>query len=240
MTVAADTGAYPQAVIDEFKRLAEECSICYQCGTCTSSCPSGRELYSGPRRLVRLILSGEIEAVLKSDDLWRCTECGTCTEVCRMDIDVASLLSRLRKLEHEYGGTIRCPERTAADVAAARLRKQPRIDNLRFGVAMMVEGHFPKDKVGAAESGMKIVKQMLPLGGKRAAGEAVPAARGTTTQAAARPTLLHENPCQTRIESTIAAPREARKNPALASPYRRGTRVTRRIGNACHRLPEAR
>ncbi len=180
MAVAADT-AYPKAVVDEFKRLAEECNICYQCGTCTSSCPSGRELYRGPRRLVRLILSGEIEAVLKSDDLWRCTECGTCTEVCRMDIDVASLLSRLRKLEHEYGGTIRCPERTAADVAAARLRKQPRIDNLRFGVAMMVEGHFPKDKVGAAESGMKIVKQMLPLGGKRAAGEAVPAARGTTT-----------------------------------------------------------
>ena len=73
MAVVTDTGAYPQAVIDEFKRLAKECSSCYQCGTCTSSCPSGRELYRGPRRLVRLILAGEIEAVLKSDDLWRCT-----------------------------------------------------------------------------------------------------------------------------------------------------------------------
>ena len=57
----------------------QECAICYQCGTCTSSCPSGRELYRGPRRIVRLILAGEIGAVLKSDDLWRCTECGTCT-----------------------------------------------------------------------------------------------------------------------------------------------------------------
>ena len=181
MAVAADTHAYPQAVIDEFKRLAEECSICYQCGTCTSSCPSGRELYRGPRRLVRLILAGEIEAVLKSDDLWRCTECGTCTEVCRMDIDVASVLSRLRTLEREYGGAISCPERTAADVAAGRLRKRPRIDNMQFGVAMMAKGHFPKDKVGAAETGVKIARQMLPLGKKRPAGVVGPAAEGMTT-----------------------------------------------------------
>ena len=181
MAVAADTDAFPQAVIDEFKRLAEECSICYQCGTCTSSCPSGRELYRGPRRLVRLILAGEIEAALKSDDLWRCTECGTCTEVCRMDIDVASVLSRLRKLEREHGGAISCPERTAADVAAVRLRKQPRIDNMRFGVAMMAKGHFPRDKVGAVGTGMKIAKQMLPQGRRRPAGVAGPAGEGTTT-----------------------------------------------------------
>jgi Fe-S oxidoreductase len=181
VAVVTDTGAYPQAVIDEFKRLAKECSSCYQCGTCTSSCPSGRELYRGPRRLVRLILAGEIEAVLKSDDLWRCTECGTCTEVCRMDIDVSSILSHLRKLEREHGGAIRCPERTAADVAAVRLRRQPRIDNMQFGLAMMAKGHFPKDKVGAAETGMKIARQMLPLGRKRPAGGAGPAAKGAKT-----------------------------------------------------------
>ena len=181
MAVSADTGAYPQAVIDEFKRLAEECSICYQCGTCTSSCPSGRELYRGPRRLVRLILAGEIEAVLKSDDLWRCTECGTCTQVCRMEIDVASVLNRLRQLEREYGGAIRCPECMAADVAAVRLRKQPRIDNKQFGVAMMAKGHFPKDKLGAAEAGMMIAKQMLPRSRKRPAGAAGPAAASTVT-----------------------------------------------------------
>ena len=122
VAVAADT-VYPQSVVDEFKRLAEECCTCYQCGTCTSSCPSGRELYRGPRRLVRLILAGEIDAVLKSDDLWRCTGCGTCTEVCRMDIDVAAVLGRPARLEREHGTAIRCPERSAADIAAARLRQ---------------------------------------------------------------------------------------------------------------------
>jgi ferredoxin len=174
VAAVADTHEYPQAVVDEFERLKQECSICYQCGTCTSSCPSGRELYRGPRRIVRLILAGEIEAVLKSDDLWRCTECGTCTEVCRMGIDVASVLHRLRQLEREHGG-IHCAERAAADVATTHLMKRPRIDNVRFGAAMVSKGYIPKDKVGAAELGMKLAKQFL-LGGRKAPSrEALPA-----------------------------------------------------------------
>jgi len=181
VTVAADPRAYPPAVVEEFARLAEECRICYQCGTCTSSCPSARDLYRGPRRIVRLILAGEIDAVLKSDDLWRCTECGACTAVCRMGIDVASILSRLRRLEREHGGAIRCAERTAANVAADHLHKRPRIDNLRFGAAMVTKGHLPKDKIGAMELGVKLVGQMLPLGGRRPAGGAGPAAGDVVT-----------------------------------------------------------
>jgi Fe-S oxidoreductase len=165
---------YPDAVTAAFKELAAECSACYQCGTCTSSCPSGRELYRGPRRIVRLILAGEIHAVLMSDDLWRCTECGTCTSVCRMDIDVAGILHGLRQLEREHGG-IHCAERTAADVASTHLRKRPRIDNMRFGAAMVSRGYIPKDKVGAAELGMKLAIQMLPGRKKKPAGEALPA-----------------------------------------------------------------
>lgn len=168
MAASSETTAYPQAIVDEFKRLAAECAVCYQCGTCTSSCPSGRELYRGPRRIVRLILAGEIEAVLKSDDLWRCTECGACTDVCRMDIDVSGVLHRLRQLERAYGTTIRCAERTAADVAAGQLRRRPRVDTMRFGAAMIARGYLPKDKVGAAETGAKLVRQHLPGGRKKA------------------------------------------------------------------------
>ena len=165
MATSAET-VWPAEVREELARLADECALCYQCGTCTSSCPSGRELYRGPRRIVRLILAGEIEAVLKSDDLWRCTECGTCTSVCRMEIDVAGVLARLRALERENGGAIRCAERTAADVAAGRLRRRPRMDNLRFGAAMAAKGFVPKDKVGAAEAGARLLRQLARRGGR--------------------------------------------------------------------------
>lgn len=163
---------YPDQVLEEFAKLAEECSICYQCGTCTSACPSARDLYRGPRRLVRLILAGEIDALFASDDLWRCTECGACTTACRMEIDVASVLARVRALERIHG-SIRCPERTAAEAAARRLERHPRIENVLFAAAMAARGHVPRDVVGAAEAGMKIVRTRLP-GPKRAATGASP------------------------------------------------------------------
>ncbi len=178
MATSPETIVYPDAVATAFKEMAAECSACYQCGTCTSSCPSGRELYRGPRRLVRLILAGEVDAVLKSDDLWRCTECGTCTSVCRMDIDVAGVLHKLRQLEREHG-RIHCAERTAADVATTHLKKRPRIDNMRFGAAMVSKGYVPKDKVGAAALGMKLAKQLLPEGKRMPAGETLPAGAPT-------------------------------------------------------------
>ncbi len=160
---------YADAVVAEFEQLAEECVMCYQCGQCTSSCPNGRDLYRGPRRLVRLILAGEIAVVLDSDDLWRCTECGACTDACRMDIDVADVLRRLRALERE-SGRLRCPERSAAEVAARRLERHRRIDNLAFGATMASRGHVPRDLVGAAEAGFKATTQMIP--GRRGAGPA--------------------------------------------------------------------
>ena len=169
---------YPQSVLETFAELAEECSICYQCGTCTSSCPSGRDLYRGPRRLVRLILAGEIDALLGSDDLWRCTECGTCTAVCRMEIDVASVLARLRALEREYG-RLRCPERSAAEIAARRLEHHSRIDNLAFGATMAARGHVPRDVVGAAEAGVKIARQWLPA--RKRGGDPASARTGDAT-----------------------------------------------------------
>jgi ferredoxin len=160
---------YADAVVAEFEQLAEECRMCYQCGQCTSICPNGRDLYRGPRRLVRLVLAGEIEAVMDSDDLWRCTECGACTDACRMDIDVAGILARLRALERE-SGRLRCPERSAAEVAARRLARHPRIDNLAFGATMASRGHVPRDLVGAVEAGFKAATQMAP--GRRGAGAA--------------------------------------------------------------------
>lgn len=164
-------------VVAEFEALAEECRMCYQCGQCTSSCPNGRDLDSGPRRLVRLLLAGEMEAVFASDDLWRCTECGACTDACRMGIDVAGVLARLRALERRHGG-LRCPERSAAEIAERRLTRFQRIDNLAFGATMASRGHVPRDLVGAAAAGLKAAAQVLP---KRRGAGAVAARRAAAT-----------------------------------------------------------
>jgi ferredoxin len=178
MATSRDTAGYPQAILDEVSGLADECALCLQCGECTSACPSGRELYHGPRRIVRLLLAGEVGALLKSDDLWRCTGCGACTQHCRMGIDIAGVLQRLRALERECGQTAGCPERSAADIATGRLKRRGHIDGIQFGIAMLTRGHVPKDKVGAAGMGVRLGRRFVWKAGT------MPAAPMWTTRAA--------------------------------------------------------
>jgi len=173
-----------EALLTEFYALADRCRQCFQCGQCTSGCPSARSLEEGPRRLIRLLLAYDVEAVMSSDDLWRCSECGKCTDACPMEVEPAKIIAELRALESKYGAQT-CPERRAADVATRRLEKHDRIDNLAFGVTMASKGHVPKDVLGAAGAVAKIVGQSFA--GKKTAGaaEAGSAAEAGRTPAAA-------------------------------------------------------
>ena len=165
--------AVSEQVRRQIHELAEENRICYQCGQCTASCPSGFDLDSGPRRVMRLIQTEQVEQLLASEDIWRCSECRSCTEACPMELDVAGALARLRALERAHGGQ-RCPEREAAQVATRHLSKRDQIENMSFGAAMVTRGFVPKDVVGAAGTGASLLRQKLRRG--PVAGPASPAA----------------------------------------------------------------
>ena len=152
--------AVGELVTREVAALALENRICYQCGQCTAACPSGGDLGSGPRRLMRLILTEQIEQLLASDDLWRCSGCGSCSAACPMELDVAGALARLRALERAHGGQ-RCPEREAATVATRRLSGHDKIDSMAFGAAMAARGFVPNDMVGAAGAASRLMARRL-------------------------------------------------------------------------------
>ena len=152
--------AAPEAAREAVARLAEECRQCYQCGQCTAACPSGWDLDHGPRWVVRLVLSGDVEALLACDDVWRCSECGACTRACPMEVDAAAALALVRELQRDRKG-VSCPERLAADVARRHLERRPRIDNLTFGMAMVSRGAIPKDVVGSAIQGSSAARSVL-------------------------------------------------------------------------------
>jgi len=83
---------------------AETLKICYQCGTCTSSCPTAR--FSGsyrPRTVLRMAQLGLRQKVLSSPTLWLCTACFTCTDRCPQGVEVASVLRVLRNLAVKSG-----------------------------------------------------------------------------------------------------------------------------------------
>jgi len=77
---------------------------CFQCGTCTSSCPVAR--FSGsyrPRKIIRLAQLGLRERIFPSDALWLCAACFTCVDRCPQDVEVASVLRVLRNMAVKEG-----------------------------------------------------------------------------------------------------------------------------------------
>jgi len=166
----------------EIAALASENRLCYQCGQCTAVCPSGADLDAGPRRVMRYVLTEQVERLLESEDVWRCTGCGSCTDVCPMELDVAGTLARLRALGHEGPGA-RCPERAAAQIATRRLADHDEIDSMAFGAAMALRGHVPADVVSAAGAASRLVRHRLR---RSSPGDpAAPASTATTPGAAA-------------------------------------------------------
>lgn len=72
---------------------SSEILTCFQCGTCTGSCPSGRYTSLNVRRIVRDSLKKDISGEL---DLWMCTTCYNCQERCPRGIKIADEILLLR------------------------------------------------------------------------------------------------------------------------------------------------
>ena len=77
---------------------------CFQCGTCTSSCPTARFSDSyRPRTVLRMAQLGLKQKVLPSPTLWLCTACFTCSDRCPQGVEVATVLRVLRNLAVKNG-----------------------------------------------------------------------------------------------------------------------------------------
>ena len=63
---------------------------CFQCGTCSGGCPSGRRTPYKVRQIVRKCLLGLKEEVITDDALWMCTTCYTCQERCPRSVTIVN------------------------------------------------------------------------------------------------------------------------------------------------------
>ncbi|MDP2835473.1 MAG: CoB--CoM heterodisulfide reductase subunit C [Methanobacteriaceae archaeon] len=69
---------------------------CFQCGTCTGSCPSGRRTPYRVRQLVRKTNIGLKDEVISDPTLWMCTTCYACQERCPRDIKIVDVVKLAR------------------------------------------------------------------------------------------------------------------------------------------------
>ena len=79
-------------------RGGERVVTCYQCGTCSGSCPTATAMDYTPRALLHMIRLGLGERVLHSRAIWLCTSCYLCTERCPREIKITDTVIGLRSL----------------------------------------------------------------------------------------------------------------------------------------------
>ncbi len=72
--------------------------MCYQCGTCTGSCPSAPRSSYRIRLFMRRAVLGLEEEALTDPDLWLCTTCYSCTDRCPRDIAPTDVIMAMRNL----------------------------------------------------------------------------------------------------------------------------------------------
>jgi len=77
---------------------------CFACGTCSASCPV-REIDDryNPRKIIRMVILGMKERVLKSDFVWLCSGCYTCHERCPQDVRIPEVMTVLKNLAVKAG-----------------------------------------------------------------------------------------------------------------------------------------
>ncbi len=82
----------------------ETVTLCYQCGTCASSCPVAKitEQFN-PREIIRLSVLGEKDEVISGDAIWLCCSCYNCQERCPQKVEIADVIYALRNIAIKEG-----------------------------------------------------------------------------------------------------------------------------------------
>ncbi|MCD6277852.1 4Fe-4S dicluster domain-containing protein [candidate division WOR-3 bacterium] len=94
----------PEEIRNDLVKKVEELAgvnvfACYQCGKCSSGCPSVPYMEILPNQVLRLLQFGKVERILRTNTHWVCASCFVCSTRCPKDIDIAAIMEALRQIE---------------------------------------------------------------------------------------------------------------------------------------------
>jgi len=81
----------------------EKLATCFQCGTCSASCPAAEMMDFAPRQLWEMLRLGLRDQIVNSRTFWLCTQCYACTVRCPRGIQIGDTMRRLREWAVDNG-----------------------------------------------------------------------------------------------------------------------------------------
>ena len=79
---------------------------CMRCGKCSGTCPSYDEMEYHPHQFVYMVENGDIDALMKSESVYKCLSCFACVDRCPRGVEPAKLIEALRLcVIREKGGS---------------------------------------------------------------------------------------------------------------------------------------
>jgi len=80
---------------------AEKLKMCYQCGTCTGTCPWNMVKSFIVRKLMHRAQLGMVD--FESEDIWTCATCDACVKRCPRGVEIIDVMKAMRRVIAEIG-----------------------------------------------------------------------------------------------------------------------------------------
>lgn len=92
-----------KTVKNDFAQKLKELSgqnvqLCFQCGTCSGSCPMSEFMDFSPRKVMHLAQLMLEDRLIGLNTYWACASCHTCSVRCPRGIDIARVMEALRQI----------------------------------------------------------------------------------------------------------------------------------------------
>lgn len=94
----ADLSPGPDPVAKALADVRHMVQACIQCGTCSASCPNEFAMDFTPRRLWRLVLMDDWQAIAASKTFALCSACYCCTLRCPRGLPLTEAMAALKQL----------------------------------------------------------------------------------------------------------------------------------------------
>jgi len=78
--------------------------LCYQCGTCTATCPWNQVTSFTLRRLIHKAQLGLVD--FEDEEVWKCVACRLCVDRCPRGVEVPDVMRAIRRVVMEVGAGV--------------------------------------------------------------------------------------------------------------------------------------